>query len=812
MQTTIPTLGTISWGRRLMLATAALGLLLVLGFAQPALAQTAPAQTTSPLNLFNNYFITGDYVVGGVGLRGAGDSTGIAHGTISIPDSVQAQATGLPSPGVPAGANIVAAFLYWETVEKNMQAFAGKNGFFNGQPITGVVLGNNTAPPGWSSGGCTGSSGGNSTTTLRAYRADVRPLLPVDANGNIQAPNKDTPGSYQVGLADSGSNGGGTPLTLGATLVILWRVLNPAVPGAPFTPSHPLTAIGIYDGAFAPNNQTNPEMALTMQGFYQPDGIHKAKMTHIVGDGQTNKSESMMLGNMTLLNLYPANSTNATVAFPGVYNSSGRLFNGSWDTATWDVTALVKGGVTVFDTSETTTVVAGQSGGGCVDWGAVIFSTTVQDTDGDGLLDVWETNQGYTDAISNQFVSLPGANPNVKDIFVEVDYLELCATTNPDGTCKTVAHSHLPKQQALDNVGNALKNAPVDFNPITNKFQGVQVHFDVGNVYQSPSPLPGAPSAICGTPPNTTACDPYIVSNPAGTGGNAIPESATVCKDASSPTLCQFPDTSAVGWKGGFLFVKDNPTLTLPGTNTALPLGNFQPGREVSYHYMLFGHDLGAPRSIWSTFGAKLQIASLTQLISIVNTGTTAKVTIQTPSGLLKPGDCPNPLIPACSSDLNLDRVTVEGAAGQPALNGTYAFASAPTPGPGPNQTTFTITTANVADGTYVYNASSCPAGQIPPCASEPRLAVEYGGPTSSSGQSDFPGGADSSVMFGGWPADDPLNADGTKNCQGDPSQPLGSFPAYCNDQLGSVQEQGGTIMHELGHTLTLAHGGTYYA
>src|SRR6266571_2662789 len=803
MQTTIPTLGTISWGRRLMLATAALGLLLVLGFAQPALAQTAPAQTTSPLNLFNNYFITGDYVVGGVGLRGAGDSTGIAHGTISIPDSVQAQATGVPSPGVPAGANIVAAFLYWETVEKNMQAFAGKNGFFNGQPITGVVLGNNTAPPGWSSGGCTGSSGGNSTTTLRGYRADVRPLLPVDANGNIQTPNAVTPGSYQVGLADSGSNGGGTPLTLGATLVILWRVLNPAVPGAPFTPSHPLTAIGIYEGAFAPSNQTNPEMSLMMQGFYQPDGIHKAKMTHIVGDGQSNKSESVTFQSQTLLPP-PTYPNFPNVAFPGVYNSSGQLFNGSWDTVTWDVTALVKGGVTVFDTSETTTVVAAQSGGGCVDWGAVIFSTTVQDTDNDELLDVWETSQGYQDAISGQWVTLPGADPNVKDIFVEVDYL--CNFNNNLNNCDPNAsgylHSHLPKRQALDNVGNAFKNAPVDCQGTPPGCKGVNVHFDLGVNSSGQNIYPGDAYVISYPVPPP----PQGVATFPGAGGNAIPESATVCKDASSPTLCQFPGTSAVGWKGGFLFVKDNPTLTLPNTTTALSLGNFQPGRRNSYHYMLFGHDLGAPRSIWSTFGANLQIASLTQLISIVNTGTTAKVTIQTPSGLLKPGDCPNPLIPACSSDLNLDRVTVEGAAGQPALNGTYAFASAPTPGPGPNQTTFTITTANVADGTYVYNASSCPAGQIPPCASEPRLAVEYGGPTSSSGQSDFPGGADSSVMFGGWPADD------SPNCQADPSQSLtAQKPTYCNNQLGSVQEQGGTIMHELGHTLTLAHGGTYY-
>src|SRR5713101_3771768 len=106
MQTTIPTLGTISWGRRLMPATAALGLLLVFGFAQTGLAQTA-----TPLTLSKNYFVTGDYVVGGVGLRGLGVN-GVATGTINIPDTVQAAAMGVPSPSVPDGADIVAAFLY----------------------------------------------------------------------------------------------------------------------------------------------------------------------------------------------------------------------------------------------------------------------------------------------------------------------------------------------------------------------------------------------------------------------------------------------------------------------------------------------------------------------------------------------------------------------------------------------------------------------------------------------------------------------------------------------------------------------------
>src|SRR6185503_20587809 len=90
---------------------------------------------------------------------------------------------------------------------------------------------------------------------MRTYRTDVRPYLQVDLNGNVQ-PNI----SYQVRLADSGSNGGGAPLTLGATLVIIYRVLDKNVP---------LNAITLYDGAFAPSN-SGDTMSLNIQGFYQP--------------------------------------------------------------------------------------------------------------------------------------------------------------------------------------------------------------------------------------------------------------------------------------------------------------------------------------------------------------------------------------------------------------------------------------------------------------------------------------------------------------------------------------------------------------
>ena len=170
--------------RKTVLTLCGLTLLLLMGFGEPGLAQT-----TSPLNFENNYFVTGDYV----------------------------DANSVPSTGVPPGADIVAAFLYWGTVESSQTAFAGQNGFFRpvfaggpatGYPITGVVLGNPNAPVSWSSGGCSGSSQGSKT--MRVYAADVSRFLPQDAQGNVQAN-----GTYEVSLADSGSNGSGSPLTLG---------------------------------------------------------------------------------------------------------------------------------------------------------------------------------------------------------------------------------------------------------------------------------------------------------------------------------------------------------------------------------------------------------------------------------------------------------------------------------------------------------------------------------------------------------------------------------------------------------------------
>jgi len=117
---------------------ALLSLLMVMGLLQSGVAQT------NQLGLFKNYFVTGDYVVAGW-VEGPPDGSGYAPGMISIPDPRQPSQPGVVQ-SVPRGADIVAAYLYWTTVESNQSSFAGQRGFFNGYSITGTTLGTPNAP------------------------------------------------------------------------------------------------------------------------------------------------------------------------------------------------------------------------------------------------------------------------------------------------------------------------------------------------------------------------------------------------------------------------------------------------------------------------------------------------------------------------------------------------------------------------------------------------------------------------------------------------------------------------------------------
>ncbi len=164
----------------------------------------APTPTPNPLSLLNNYFVTGDYAAAGVTLRGTGIG-GIATGTINIPDSTTNPGV---NQGVPDGADIIDGFLYWETLE-NTSSASGNNVTFNGFPITGQQIGSDLP---FTDAALTG--------TLRVYRADVNPYFTLAANGVRYGS-----GAFTVSSPDSG--GSGFPVTEGASLVVIYRVLSP---------------------------------------------------------------------------------------------------------------------------------------------------------------------------------------------------------------------------------------------------------------------------------------------------------------------------------------------------------------------------------------------------------------------------------------------------------------------------------------------------------------------------------------------------------------------------------------------------------
>src|ERR687892_2809257 len=83
----------------------ALGLLLV---ASPPRLHSQPAPGDA-LFFFKNYFLTGDYVVAGVGLRGLGGLNGAPAGLARAPLTIS----------VPHDSEVVAAFLYWQVVTKD---------------------------------------------------------------------------------------------------------------------------------------------------------------------------------------------------------------------------------------------------------------------------------------------------------------------------------------------------------------------------------------------------------------------------------------------------------------------------------------------------------------------------------------------------------------------------------------------------------------------------------------------------------------------------------------------------------------------
>ena len=107
-------------------------------------------------------------------------------------------------------------------------------------------------------------------------------------------------------------------------------------------------------------------------------------------------------------------------------------------------------------------------------------SGAASDTDGDGLLDTWES-AGLT--VGGVFVDLPamGADPMHKDIFVEIDNMGASS-----------GHDHAPAPNAIQMIVDAFNAAPVS-NPDGNT--GIHLHVDYG----STAPLTWGAAATWGS-------------------------------------------------------------------------------------------------------------------------------------------------------------------------------------------------------------------------------------------------------------------------------------------------------------------------
>ena len=365
----------------------------------PGTLTVTAAANPDLLTFNNNYFVTGDFVVGNVPLRGTGDVSGFATGTINI-QSISSD----PGNGVPEGADIVAAFLYWQRVEVPGST-PRSDGFFRNYAITGQKLGNDFPYP----------VTGLGSDAMRVYRANVLGYLPLDADGRRVAV-----GQHSVKLPDSG---GGIPLTVGASLLIVYRVMSPAFP---------LKAVVVYDGAWVKTDGFQQ----MVRGFYDAvPGIYSKTVYLMAKDGY---SAVQQAGDLMVAGAGPISQVQTQ--FEAVYGDSGS---------------------------------------------AVILSVPVNDSDHDGLLDAWEAGPpagdlhagqpGYYEVSDGSWVPLPGAVNGQKDMFVQLDYM--CSTVNDDGTCDP-ANSRLPQPDP------ATGQDPLLMVQQAFDASGIKLHYLVGHAIQ----------------------------------------------------------------------------------------------------------------------------------------------------------------------------------------------------------------------------------------------------------------------------------------------------------------------------------------
>ena len=538
--------------------------------ALSVLAYAQSGEAADGIKFFKNYFITGDYVTGSVDIVPQTAVDGRASGTI-------------PMSGVPANADILAAFLYWQTITNGNPTFISAK--FRDQEIGSFAVKVGQSPVNPSTAPCWAKQG-SATAIATTWRADVLRALPLGSNS--LAPNfrkrlvNDTDlalqgeAPHRVFLPDSGT-GNQLPESAGASLVVIYR-----------HPDSPLTGIVLYEGFnFTPSAST---MSQTIRGFFQRATNGVGKLTQHVASGQPNPTEQVSFNGELQALTDPFNSSPSSQRGWRALTLSGLNMGSSGNTATYgeEVTTAV----THTSTTEE-----------CLSWQAFQFSVPVKDDDRDGLLNIWESPD-VSSLHDPDDTPLPNlyamrARPTVQDIFIEIGYMTapngtkygpltggLCVAPLCEQETRPAGHSHLPAKEALDMVATAFRNAAGS--RAGNISGPINIHFDVGNTYQTS--LPSDQACLTGTWVPSCAIIPSSLAR----GGDVVPE--TACAPSADCVFSDHPGT--VGWKIDYRLIREQPlnysdeVACAKATNC---VRRFDHNRRYTFRYALFAHALGLP-------------------------------------------------------------------------------------------------------------------------------------------------------------------------------------------------------------------------
>lgn len=264
-----------------------------------SVSSPAPEESENELALYEEFELFGDVTTSGVGLRGRGEAS-------------------LRVSGIPAGAEVEQAYLYWATLGSSSRFISP---LLNNVPVEGEHIAT-------SDDTCWGAFNNF------VYRADVADLV----HGN---------GAYYIdGLPNDLERTGND--SQGASLVVLYS--GPAN-------QYPRREITIHDGAVTLDFETHTYTD-RFTGVQTDDPTTEARLTYLIGDGQLNWEAGSVTVNDD----------------PIAYNVFTGIDGDYWGSLSFDVTALVDGPTmtTVIDNN----IAGNEESPDCLLWAGTVLTVT----------------------------------------------------------------------------------------------------------------------------------------------------------------------------------------------------------------------------------------------------------------------------------------------------------------------------------------------------------------------------------------------------------------------------------------------------